>query len=415
VWWYNIGVFLYSVAIHLATPWNRKASLWIDGRKGVFEKLSKAVSPEDRVIWFHAASLGEFEQGRPLMEQVRLCHPSYKIMLTFFSPSGYEIRKDYKGADWVFYLPTDRPCRVRKFLDAVHPEIAVFIKYEFWLNYLRELGRRGIRTYLISSIFRKNSIFFRPWGGAFRKALGVFDRLFVQNAESKELLSEIGITRVEIAGDTRFDRVIAIAESPTRIECVEEFTAGRPTMVAGSTWAPDEEVLGEVIRRHPEMRFVVAPHEMNEERIRQMQAVLGGNAVRYSECVEGRVVPAASRVMIVDTFGILSTLYRYGRCAYVGGGFGTGIHNILEAVAYGLPVAFGPNCERFREARDLRGKGVATVISNADGLDEWLKLLVNDPEHTAQVKLDAENYIAQNRGATQKIMKALFGDQFSPY
>jgi 3-deoxy-D-manno-octulosonic-acid transferase len=410
VWLYNIGIFLYSVIIHIAAPWNRKARLWIEGRRGIFPKLREAVSADDRVIWFHAASLGEFEQGRPLMEEVRRRHPAYKIMLTFFSPSGYEIRKDYKGADWVFYLPTDRPCRVRKFLDAVHPEIAVFIKYEFWLNYLFELGRRGVNTYLISSIFRRDSIFFRPWGGAFRKALGVFDRIFVQNTTSKELLSEIGITSVEIAGDTRFDRVIAIAESPARIECVEEFTRGHRTLVAGSTWAPDEDVLGEIILRHPEMRFVVAPHEMNPERIRHMQTVLGGDAVRYSECVEGAAVPASSRVMIVDGFGILSTLYRYGQCAYVGGGFGTGIHNILEAVAYGLPVAFGPNCERFREACDLRKSGVATVISNAEELDEWLTRLADDPAFVGKVKQNAGEYIAQNRGATQKIMKALFGE-----
>jgi 3-deoxy-D-manno-octulosonic-acid transferase len=408
VWWYNIGIFLYSVAIHLAALWNHKARLWIDGRKGIFPKLREAVAPDDKVIWFHAASLGEFEQGRPLMEEIRRRHPAYKILLTFFSPSGYEIRKDYKGADWVFYLPTDRPCRVKKFLDAVHPEIAVFIKYEFWLNYLHYLGRRGVRTYLISSIFRRDSIFFRPWGGAFRKVLRVFDRLFVQNTESKELLANIGITRVEIAGDTRFDRVIAIAESPARIECVELFTSGHPTVVAGSTWAPDEAVLGEIVARHPEMRFVVAPHEMNEERIRQMQVVLGGGAVRYSECVDGGIVPDSARVMIVDTFGILSTLYRYGQYAYVGGGFGSGIHNILEAVAYGLPVAFGPNCERFREARDLRALGVATVIENADRLDEWMTRLMSDPAYASRVKHNAQEYIAQNRGATQKIIQTIF-------
>jgi 3-deoxy-D-manno-octulosonic-acid transferase len=408
VWWYNIGIFLYSVVIHVASLWNPKARLWIEGRRGIFPRLRAAVAPDDRVIWFHAASLGEFEQGRPLMEEIRRRHPSYKIMLTFFSPSGYEIRKDYKGADWVFYLPTDRPCRVRKFLDAVRPEIAVFIKYEFWLNYLFELRRRGVRTYLISSIFRRNSIFFQPWGDAFRRALRVFDRIFVQNTASKELLSEIGITRVEIAGDTRFDRVIAIAETPAHVECVEQFCDGHRTLVAGSTWAPDEAVLGEAVHRHPEMRFVVAPHEMSPERIAQMQTVLGGGTVRYSECAERGEVPDNARVMIVDTFGILSTLYRYGQCAYVGGGFGAGIHNTLEAVAYGLPVAFGPNCERFREACDLRALGVATVIENAGELNAWLGRLASDPIFTVEAQLKSAEYIAQNRGATQKIMHTLF-------
>ena len=408
MWWYNIGIFLYSVGIHLAAPWNRKARLWIEGRKGIFDRMRAAIGPDDRVIWFHAASLGEFEQGRPLMERIRVEKPEYKILLTFFSPSGYEIRKDFKGADWVFYLPTDRPGRVRRFLDAAHPEIAVFIKYEFWLNYLRALGRRGIRTYLISSIFRRDSAFFKPWGGAFRRALGVFDTLFVQNEESRKLLAEIGVDRVQIAGDTRFDRVAAIASEKKNIACIGEFTEGHKVFVAGSTWPPDEEVLAEVIRRHPDMRFIVAPHEMSAERLRAMKAVLDGDSVRYTDCIAGNRVPPSSRVMIIDTFGILSSVYGYGDYAYVGGGFGVGIHNILEAVAFGLPVAFGPNYGRFREACDLIQRGVAASVAGGGELDDWLIRFAGDPVATGQVRRSALQYIEENKGAAEKIMQALF-------
>ncbi len=408
MWWYNFGIFLYSVGIHLAAPWNRKARLWSQGRKGIFDRMEAVIGADDRVIWFHAASLGEFEQGRPLMERIRAEKPEYKILLTFFSPSGYEIRKDFKGADWVFYLPTDRPRRVRRFLDIAHPEIAVFIKYEFWLNYLRALGKRGIRTYLISSIFREDSVFFRRWGGKFRKALGVFDTLFVQNEESRELLATIGIDRVQIAGDTRFDRVAAISSERKNIACIGEFTEGHKILVAGSTWPPDEEVLAEVIQRHPDMRFIIAPHEMSAERLRAMKVMLDGDAVRYTDCIAGNPVPPSARVMIIDTFGILSSVYGYGDYGYVGGGFGVGIHNILEAVAFGLPVAFGPNYSKFREACDLVGRGVAASITGADELDGWLTRLANDPVAAGQVRRSALQYIEENKGAADKIMKALF-------
>lgn len=408
MWWYNIGLYIFSAGVRAAALWNCKARLWIDGRRDIFDRLAEAVTPGSRIVWFHAASLGEFEQGRPLMEEVRRRHPEFKILLTFFSPSGYEIRKDYKGADWVFYLPLDTPLGAKRFLDTVNPEIAIFIKYEFWLNYLAELGRRHTRTYLVSAIFRSDSVFFRPYGGIFRRALGVFDRLFVQNHESKELLAQIGVSNAEIAGDTRFDRVMQVAGSGMDIECVAEFATGRMTLVAGSTWEPDEEILAALVERHPDMRFVVAPHEMDAERIERMRNVLGGEAVKYSDCAAGTPVPDSSRVMIVDAFGLLSRLYRYGQLAYVGGGFGAGIHNILEAAAYGVPVAFGPNNGRFREARDLIALGAAAEVVNADELDGWLTRLKNDPLSLERLGLSVRGYMEANRGATDKIMKELF-------
>ena len=261
---YNFCVAVYARLIALASLWNPKAKLWTTGRKNVFERMARAISPSDRIVWIHVASLGEFEQGRPLMEQIRKQYPEFKILLTFFSPSGYEVRKDYKGADYIFYMPIDTPRNVGRFLDIAHPEIAVFVKYEFWLNYLRQLKARGTRTYVISSIFRRNSIFFRSYGFLWRQALDAFDRIFVQNEESRELLHGIGFDNVIVAGDTRFDRVAAIAEAVKRIDAIETFKGDAPLFIAGSTWRPDEEILMELIADNPRIKFVIAPHEMDE-------------------------------------------------------------------------------------------------------------------------------------------------------
>ena len=276
-----MGIGVYSGAVKMVSPFMRKAALWYQGRRDIFRKLEQAVGGSERIIWFHAASLGEFEQGRPVMEAVREYYPSYKILLTFFSPSGYEIRRNYSGADWVFYLPADTPRNAARFLDTVKPEMAVFIKYEFWLNYLAELSRREVPTYIISAVFRPDSIFFRPWGGAFRRALRSFRRLFVQDADSQALLAGIGVTNVTVAGDTRFDRVGRIADGARRLPAVEDFAAGGTVFVAGSTWPPDEEILVRLINVNPGMKFIVAPHEMDEKRIKEMAGAVRGETAPY--------------------------------------------------------------------------------------------------------------------------------------
>lgn len=405
---YNFCVAVYARLIALASLWNPKAKLWTTGRKNVFERMARAISPSDRIVWIHVASLGEFEQGRPLMEQIRKQYPEFKILLTFFSPSGYEVRKDYKGADYIFYMPIDTPRNVRRFLDIAHPEIAVFVKYEFWLNYLRQLKARGTRTYVISSIFRRNSIFFRSYGFLWRQALDAFDRIFVQNEESRELLHGIGFDNVIVAGDTRFDRVAAIAEAVKRIDAIETFKGEAPLFIAGSTWRPDEEILMELIADNPRIKFVIAPHEMDEARINRIMTQTCGRAVRYTHCDAQSL--ARSQVLILDTVGILASVYRYASWAYIGGGFGVGIHNTLEAATFALPIAFGPNYAKFKEARDMVALGAATKVESAEELKRWFAPLRDDSVLRAKVSSTAKDYTVKNQGATSLIMRVAFDD-----
>ncbi len=405
---YNFCVAVYARLIALASLWNPKAKLWTTGRKNVFERMARAISPSDRIVWIHVASLGEFEQGRPLMEQIRKQYPEFKILLTFFSPSGYEVRKDYKGADYIFYMPIDTPRNVGRFLDIAHPEIAVFVKYEFWLNYLRQLKARGTRTYVISSIFRRNSIFFRSYGFLWRQALDAFDRIFVQNEESRELLHGIGFDNVIVAGDTRFDRVAAIAEAVKRIDAIETFKGDAPLFIAGSTWRPDEEILMELIADNPRIKFVIAPHEMDEVRINRIMTQTCGRAVRYTHCDAQSL--ARSQVLILDTVGILASVYRYASWAYIGGGFGVGIHNTLEAATFALPIAFGPNYAKFKEARDMVALGAATKVESAEELKRWFAPLRDDSVLRAKVSSTAKDYTVKNQGATSLIMRVAFDD-----
>lgn len=405
---YNFCVAVYARLIALASLWNPKAKLWTTGRKNVFERMARAISPSDRIVWKHVASLGEFEQGRPLMEQIRKQYPEFKILLTFFSPSGYEVRKDYKGADYIFYMPIDTPRNVGRFLDIAHPEIAVFVKYEFWLNYLRQLKARGTRTYVISSIFRRNSIFFRSYGFLWRQALDAFDRIFVQNEESRELLHGIGFDNVIVAGDTRFDRVAAIAEAVKRIDAIETFKGDAPLFIAGSTWRPDEEILMELIADNPRIKFVIAPHEMDEARINRIMTQTCGRAVRYTHCDAQSL--ARSQVLILDTVGILASVYRYASWAYIGGGFGVGIHNTLEAATFALPIAFGPNYAKFKEARDMVALGAATKVESAEELKRWFAPLRDDSVLRAKVSSTAKDYTVKNQGATSLIMRVAFDD-----
>ena len=317
MWIYNLGLVLYVWAIALASPWHRKAKLWIDGRKGLFRRMKESIDPSARIIWIHAASLGEFEQGRPLIEKIRKEHPEYKILLTFFSPSGYEIRKNYDQADYIFYLPIDTPRKARRFLDIAHPEIAIFVKYEFWINLLTELRRRSIRSYIVSAIFRRNSIFFRPYGGYWRMALESFDTIFVQNNDSKKLLAELGFDNVVVAGDTRFDRVAEIAAAAKKIDLIERFKGGTRLLIAGSTWGPDEDLLIRLINDNPSVKFIVAPHEMDESRINRLLAETLGGAVRYTQCTAETSFDG-KQLLVLDTVGILSSAYGYAEWGYIG-------------------------------------------------------------------------------------------------
>lgn len=409
MWFYNFGLILYAWAIRLAALRHKKARLWIDGRKGLFHRMRETIDPTARVIWIHVASLGEFEQGRPIIEKLRKTHPEYKLLLTFFSPSGYEIRKNYPGADYIFYLPIDTPRNARRFLDAAHPEIAVFVKYEFWLNLLAILRRRNIRTYIVSAIFRRNSIFFKSYGGLWRQALESFDTIFVQNNDSKSLLSELGFDNVVVAGDTRFDRVAEIAAAAKRIDLIEHFRGEKRLFVAGSTWGPDEELLIRLMNDNPEIKFVIAPHEMDEARIARLLTETHGGGIRYTEI--SPTTPAAKfdcQLLVLDTVGLLSSVYGYATWSYIGGGFGVGIHNTLEAATFGLPLSFGPNYQKFKEARDLITLGAARSVSTYDELNQWFIPLRDDEEILLKTGRIAKEYTVHHQGATETIVKELF-------
>ena len=405
MWLYNIAIAAYASLIRLISPWNEKARQWSEGRKGIFERMRQTIKGE-RVVWVHSASLGEFEQGRPIIEYIRANYPEYKILLTFFSPSGYEIRKNYEGADYIFYLPADTKANVRKFLDIVKPEVAIFVKYEFWLNMLSELRRRKVRTYVVSAIFRQNSIFFRPYGSMWCRALETFDTIFVQDEASQRLLATIGFDNVVVAGDTRFDRVAQIASMAKRVDVIEEFKGESPLFVAGSTWGPDEEILLPLINENPQIKFVIAPHEMEEERINHILKSVQGGAVRYTQR-EG-VDLAAQQVLVLDTIGILSSVYGSATWAYIGGGFGVGIHNTLEAATFGLPIAFGTNYAKFKEAVDMVSLGAATSVDGAEALKAWFAPLRDDAESLVLASRAAKEYTVRHQGATQCIVKNIF-------
>jgi 3-deoxy-D-manno-octulosonic-acid transferase len=399
---YNFGIYIYSLLIHLLAPFSRKPRKMMKGHWIVYELLRQQKEDGAKYIWFHAASLGEFEQGRPLIEKIRERYPEYKILLTFFSPSGYEVRKNYKGADIVCYLPLDKPRNVNKFLDIIQPCMAFFIKYEFWKNYLDELHKRNIPVYSISSIFRKEQIFFKWYGGTYRKVLANFDQLFVQNETSKRFLSKIGINKVTVVGDTRFDRVLEIRQEAKDLPLVEAFKGNSMTIVAGSSWQPDEDLFIEYFNTHPDIKLIIAPHVIDENHLVEIISKLKRPYVRYSKANEQNVRNADC--LIIDGFGLLSSIYRYGEIAYVGGGFGVGIHNILEAAVYGIPVIFGPKYQKFMEAKQLLEENGAFSIKNYEELSQLLDKMISDTEYLKEVGANADNYVSKNLGASEKIL-----------
>lgn len=399
---YNLVIYLYVSAVRLAALFNRKVSAMVKGEKDAFSVLQRRMDPKAKYIWFHAASLGEFEQGRPLIEEIRKRYPEYKILQTFFSPSGYEVRKDYKGADVVCYLPLDTPAHARRFVELAHPCMAFFVKYEFWKNYLTELERRRIPVYSVSSIFRPGQLFFRWYGGTYRRILKCFTHLFVQNQESVELLKRIGITNTTIVGDTRFDRVLEICRQARELPMVELFKGENLTMVAGSSWAPDEDIFIPYFNEHPDMKLIIAPHVISETHIEEIIHKLRRPVVRYSQITEDKARQADC--MIIDCFGLLSSIYRYGEIAYIGGGFGVGIHNTLEAAVYGIPVIFGPNNQKFMEAQGLKQAQGGFEIHSAADFNPLMDKFRTDYGFLDKSGKKAGNYVRNNAGALEKIM-----------
>lgn len=402
---YQLAINGYSLLLKGLAPFHPKARNMVAGRQGLFDRIEAALAGNQHpVAWFHCASLGEFEQGRPLIEKFASQYPEYRIVLTFFSPSGYEVRKSYSGAHYIFYLPMDCPSHARRFLDLVNPRLAVFVKYEFWYNYLREMRRRNIPLISVSAIFRPGQLFFKPYGSFYRNMLQCFTHIFTQNEASARLLRQAGIEQVSVAGDTRFDRVLQSAATVKTIPVVEAFQASKPIFLIGSSWPADMAVLLPFIRQWAgQIKFIVAPHEIQEPQLQQLQASLGSLAVRYSQATEDTL--ADYQVLLIDNIGMLSSLYAYGAYAYVGGAFGKGLHNTLEAAVFGLPLFFGPVYHKFQEARDLVGLGLAFPIQNTAELEARFVAIFNNPGLQQEIRQQAIDYVQTQSGATDKILQ----------
>ena len=403
---YNLIIYLYLLGVAIYSRFNEKVRKMWRGERDAFRILREKVDPNAKYVWFHAASLGEFEQGRPLMEQMRKDHPEYKILLTFFSPSGYEVRKNYEGADIITYLPLDTITNARRFLRTVRPVMAFFIKYEFWYNYLHILKHRNIPVYSVSSIFRPGQVFFKWYGCQYRPVLNCFTHFFVQNEVSKELLSTIGLDNVTVVGDTRFDRVLQIKDAAKQLPVVEAFTKDSPhVFVAGSSWPPDEEIFLKYFNEHKDWKLIVAPHVIGEDHLKQIEKLLEGRkVVRYTEATEQNVKNA--EVLIINCFGLLSSIYHYGNVAYVGGGFGVGIHNLLEAAVWDVPVFFGPNNQKFQEAQGLKTCG-GFEISNYDEFASQMDMFASDTDYLKEQGHKAGHFVKGQSGATQKVLSAV--------
>ena len=449
---YNIAIYIYLIGVAIGSLFNKKIKKMWRGEREAVDLLKEKVDPTAKYVWFHAASLGEFEQGRPLIEQLRATHPEYKILLTFFSPSGYEVRKNYEGADIVCYLPLDTISNARRFLRAVHPVMAFFIKYEFWYNYLHILRHRGVPVYSVSSIFRPGQVFFKWYGRNYAKVLHCITHFFVQNEVSLQLLKGIGIDEATVVGDTRFDRVLQIKEQAKKLPIVEAFKGingkgdtckedlsedacngdfsedackgalsedackkdlsengckGCKVFVAGSSWQPDEDIFIRFFNDHPDWKLIIAPHVIGEDHLAYILDKLQMKAVRYTQATEQSA--AEARCLIIDCFGLLSTIYRYGEIAYVGGGFGVGIHNVPEAAVWGVPVLFGPNNKRFQEAQDLLACKGSFEVTDYDSFNTIISRLISDDKFRHQCGEASANYVKSRSGATDIIMKSVVG------
>ena len=405
---YTFSVYLFSIFVRIAALLGHtKAKRLCEGQRELWLQLKARLKNDEQRIWIHCASVGEFEQGRPLLDDIREKHPQYKILVTFFSPSGYELRKNFAGADYVFYLPYDTRRNANRFVSLVSPEIVFFIKYEFWRNFLKTIKRQQIPLYLVSAIFRPQQAFFKWYGCWYRNLLTAFTHFFVQNDASRELLLKAGYTNVTVVGDTRFDRVCRIFDRAQKNPEIEKFVNGLQCVVAGSTWAPDEELLARYINTEKRnIKWIIAPHELHENHIERLKASIKTKTVRYSQLKETN--PADCQVLIIDNIGMLSSLYRHGVAAYIGGGFGKGIHNTLEAAVYSIPVLFGPAHKKFKEATDLVTAGGAIVIKKYDDFCMNLNDLLDNPDKAKKIGYIAGSFVASGRGATEKILRQSF-------
>jgi len=396
---YNLGIRLYTLFIKFASLKSIKAKAWIQGRQNIFKQIQDQILPGSQHIWFHFASLGEFEQGRPVLEAMRLKYPEKRILITFFSPSGYEVRKNSPLADHIFYLPADTEENAERFIELINPSVAIFTKYEYWFHYFAKLKQREIPLYVISGIFRESQPFFRWYGGLHRKMLGCVTFFFVQNDESKRLLERLSIKNAIVSGDTRFDRVYENAQHPKQLKAIEAFCGNNPVFIAGSSWLPDEKLISNLTNKYPEWKFIIAPHEIGETRIKEIEELFKGN-IRFSMLDESATSP---QTLIIDNIGMLSSLYQYGNIAFIGGGFGAGIHNTLEAAAFGKPVIFGPKYHKFQEAKDLIQIGAAFSIKDENELNIISEKLRNE-DYRAESGRKARKYVEKNTGATETIL-----------
>ena len=402
---YNLFVLFASQVVKLLALFSPKIKLFVNGRKEVSPILQSKINPNEKTIWFHAASLGEYEQGLPVIEKIKIKYPNHKIVVTFFSPSGYEVRKNNTVADATVYLPLDTKSNAQKFIKAINPELVFFIKYEFWPNYLDELKNQNIKTYLISGIFRENQAFFKWYGGFYRNALKSFDYFFVQNESSKKLIQSIGFTNVKVSGDTRFDRVVSILDRDNSLDFIEQFKDDKTTIVIGSSWPKDENILVNFINNSSDdIKFIIAPHNIKEEQISNLKNSITKSTILFSEKENQDV--SNFKVFIIDTIGILTKIYSYADIAYVGGGFGNpGVHNILEPATFGIPIVIGPNYSHFAEATALVHQEGCLSISNQNELSDALNLLINNEDERHEKGHICSTFVQMNKGATDVILK----------
>ena len=410
---YNIITLLAAQLLKFVALFSPKMKLFVDGRKSVFQTLADKIQTSDKTIWFHAASLGEYEQGLPVIEAIKQQFPNHKIIVTFFSPSGYEVRKNNTVADVTVYLPLDTISNAKQFIELVHPEMVFFIKYEYWPNYLNELKKQQIKTYLISGILRENQAFFKWYGGFYRNALKTFDYFFVQNESSKKLLQSIGFNNVKVSGDTRFDRVVSILERDNSLDFIEQFKDNTTTIVIGSSWPKDESLLINYINQSSDdVKFIIAPHNIKQEQISNLKNQIQKKTILFSENVETRLIASLQEynVFIIDTIGILTKIYSYADIAYVGGGFGNpGVHNILEPATFGVPVVIGPNYSHFAEATALVNMEGCISIQNQTQLNEAFDLLLHNEDERLEKGHICSTFVQMNKGATQTIMHHILG------
>ncbi|WP_461093053.1 3-deoxy-D-manno-octulosonic acid transferase [Spirosoma gilvum] len=401
---YNAGILVFQQLAQWVAFFNPKARQWTEGRRDWADRLTaKLADNTSPIVWFHAASLGEFEQGRPVIEAFRATYPTYKILLTFFSPSGYEVRKNYDGADYILYLPADTPGNARQFVQIVKPKLAFFIKYEFWYNYLRELNLASVPTISFSAIFRPSQLFFKPYGGFYRSMLRYFDHILVQNQESLDLLKQIGLTHVTLAGDTRFDRVAQVAAAKQEISLAQIFKNSQPVLVVGSAWPEDMNVLIPFLNAFDKpLKAIIAPHEIHDAEIEHWRTLLPKPSIRFSQASETDARQA--EILFIDNVGMLSSLYQYGEFAFIGGAFKQGLHNSLEAATFGMPLFFGPVYDKYQEAVDLVAEGAAFPISNTD---ELMAAFARQYDNPTEASRSSRQYVERNIGATAKVMQVV--------